>query len=347
MSYKHPLNLEVKEASISFDSGASRSLSFSYESGGKRDFIAYNITDQENLDRYMNRENLGKIDLSAVKNEEDAQKFTEKFMEKYPEPQDVYKHLFELTSLHSKSSQDMDLHGFAHSTVEFSAMRYAGKENAAEGHAYVKELLQAMADGKSIKDIPVEASRLVRWGLKKDPSYEYKRETKSFFEKAQENYPESKAYAQKILKKFPEKAFKNAEESCEFVDAVVWGSEGLRFKQNEDLKAAIKKVGGDFVDIVCKEAASTALDRKIKAHLKQLKVAAKLKSRQEERKAAKDKMIAENQESWKEEQKKTADKKAARKRLAEKGLVAEAGSKSGKDVHWGDSPKLRNGNSGR
>ena len=85
MSYKHPLNLKVKEVVNLFDSGESKSLRFSYESGGKRDFIAYDITDQENLDRYMNRENLGKIDLSAVKNEEDAQKFTEKFMEKYPD----------------------------------------------------------------------------------------------------------------------------------------------------------------------------------------------------------------------------------------------------------------------
>lgn len=347
MSYKHPLNLEVKEESISFDSGTSQFLSLSYESGGKRDFIPYNVTDQEALDRYRNRENLGKIDLSAVKNEEDAQKFTEKFMEKYPEPKDVYEHLFELNSLSSKSQQDSDLSTFVYDTVGKSAMRYARKENAAEGHAYVKELLQAMADGKNIKDIPVEASRLVRWGLKKDPSYEQKVEIKSLFESAQENYPESEAYAQKILKKFPEKVFEKDKGGFDIATDMVWGSKDNRYKQNEELEAARKKVGGDLVDIVCKEAASTALDRKIKAHLKQLKVAAKLKARQEERKAAKDKMIAENQESWKEEQKKTADKKATRKRLAEKGLVAEAGSKSGKDVHWGDSPKLRKGNSGR
>ncbi len=347
MSYKHPLNLKVEEILTSYDSGDSQSLRFYYESGGKRDLIPYDVTDSENLDKYMNREKLGKIDLSAVKNEEDAHKFTEKFMEKYPEPKDVYEHLFELTSLSSKSKQDFDLSAFVYSTVGYSAMRYAGKENAAEGHAYVKELLQAMADGKNIKDIPVEASRLVRWGLKKDPSYEQKVEIKSFFEEAQKYYPESKAYAQKVLKKFPEKVFEKDKSASDIATDIVWGSWDNNHKQDEELKAAIKKVGSDLIDIVCKEAASTVLDRKIKAHLKQLKVAAKLKSRQEERKAAKDKMIAENQKSWKEEQKKTADKKAARKRLAEKGLVAEAGSKSGKNVHWGDSPKLQNGNSGR
>ena len=347
MSYKHPLNLKVEEILTSYVSGDSRSLRFYYESGGKRDFIPYNVTDQEKLDRYMNRENLGEIDLSAVKNEEDAQNFTEKFMEQYPEPQDVYKHLFELTSLSSKREQDFDLSSFVYGTVGRSVMSYAGKENAAEYHAYVKELLQAMADGKNIKDIPVEASRLVRWGLKKDPAYEQKVEIKSFFEKEQENNPESKAYAQKVLKKFPEKVFEKDKDAYDIATDMTWGSDRNRYKQNEELKAASNKVGDDFIDIVCKEAAGTVLDRKIKAHLKQLKVAEKLKFRQEERKAAKDKMIAENQESWKEEQKKTADKKAARKRLAEKGLVAEAGSKSGKDVHWGDSPKLRNGNSGR
>lgn len=291
------------------------------------------------IETYLKRKEI-QADVSAVKDEKSAKEFEEGFLENYPLPDKVYEHLFELENTKAEIDKKLDIEAATHDLVYNNSGRYLNndmsKEEIQEVHSYIGQMLQVAADGKSVKDVALKRPLLDTLGIKADAVYQSKASIKKSFERVSP----SAEVAKKILKAFPEKPFETMKESYNFVENTAYGSKENYNTLNKKLHEGIHTLAGDFIDIKIREDASAIIERKIKLQLKQVKVDIKVKKRQEERKAAKEKAIEENKDAWGAEQKKATQRKAAQDRLAEKGLVPDRGSKSGKDVHWGDSVLL-------
>ena len=336
MPYKHPLNIKVIPTR---DNGRPVSLSFNYEAGNKRFNLDYFADKHPKIADYVAAQNIGELDLTEVKTEEDAQKFSEKFLENYPVPEQVYEHLFTYTALRAKNEQNSSLQRTAYDLVYNMAAKYLhSKETDADKmHGAIRDMLQHLAEGKDAAEFEVRGPLLARLGFKRDRTYKNIYAMRQSCVKVQKNWPAVKEEAAIILKDFPEKPFANMEEAKKFTIDIAYGSEKRRDAEKKKEYALKELVVGDFIDIACRECVSAEVDKRLKQHLKELKNQEKVKAALEKRKAAKAKNIAENKETWRKEQKKAADKKAARTRLAQKGLIAEDSARNGKLSHWGDS----------
>ena len=336
MSYKHPLNIKVKQT---YASDCPVILSFSYEAGGRQNNLGYYVRNHAKTADYLAAQDIGELDLTKIKTEEDAQKFSEKFLEKYPVPEKVYEHLFTYTAMQAKNRQNFEVQATTHDLVYNTAIQYINSEknDAGKMHGAIRDMLQHLAEGKSAAEFEVKGPLLARLGLRRDPVYEDTLRIKQIATEIQKNYPMLKEDAAKILKKFPEKPFASQKEADKFIINTAYGSEKLKNEEERKMFAALDLVAGDFIDIINRERVSAEVDKRLKQHLKELKNQEKVKAAIEKRKADKAKNIAENKETWRKEQKKAADKKAARARLAQKGLIAEDSARNGNLSHWGDS----------